>query len=527
MMKEQNAAAIRKQMMVLRNMILRIIKKVVGTVKNVYINRSAKHVSLSVAELFFHHNGLQGFLRYDMIVRLLAVECYFGKNDYGFDFYKRMQVGRTGKEWAEKAVGIFKELIRSFEINGYDSKSEILLDKNLHLIDGSHRMALAMYNHIDRINAKVVVQEMDVFYSIEWFYVHGFTKEECKILHDKYKELYAYYLQPFVCTLWHPAYKYFDEITDKLRVFGKVTEIQDYSFSLWDYQFYTRGVYSVDDIEKWKIEKKIGYMTNQASDEYKIRMVVLELEVPDFRLKATNHNTLSKQCETIKKTIRGYYKDKVDNYFHDIIIHIGDNFYQNRHIYRLFTMPNINVKKMLEHINDCNYVITKSQADYMPKDFPVHYLLGKDIDIICADSIEYNKIKTVMLQDAEQYKAYYRVRTVVKKNKNGEEYRTLLRFEQEDHLVFQFDIACRTGRAVAPEFATQLCTNRNFVNGYYIPSPANEVLVRMSELHDYPNKQHHKDYIKIHVSDIDNVMCDAMLRFNWRKVLSSDNIALS
>ena len=183
----------------------RIINRFKRFFKEKYVTYNSKHISVPVSEMFFQHNGQQDFLRYDMIVRLLAVECYFGKNDYGLDFYKRMQIGRTGKEWAEKAVSIFENLIRSFDKNGYDESSEILLDKNLHLIDGSHRMALAMYYNIPTIRAKVINVQQDVFYSIEWFGVNGFSVEECRILKDKYKELHAKYMQPFVCTLWHPA----------------------------------------------------------------------------------------------------------------------------------------------------------------------------------------------------------------------------------------------------------------------------------------------------------------------------------
>lgn len=524
MMKNINEVALRKKMQ--KNILTRLVGRFTDACKrrvvSLYTRLTAKHVSLPVGELFFQHNGQQDFLRYDMIVRLLAVECYFGKNDYGFDFYKRMQIGRTGKDWAEKAVDIFKDLIKSFEDKGYDTKSEILLDRNLHLIDGSHRIALAMYNHIDKINAKVVNQDMDVFYSIEWFYVNGFTKEECDILRSKYRELHAYYQQLFVCTLWHPARNCFDEITEKLKVFGNVVDVKDYSFNLWDYRFFTRGVYAVDDIEKWKIEKKIDYMVSCPSEEYKIRVVTLQLETPDFRLKATNNNTLSKRCETIKKVIRSYYKDKVENYFHDIIIHIGDNFYQNRHIYRLFAMPSIDVRGMLEHINGCNYVVTKSQSDYMPIDFPIRYPLGKDIDIICSDEVQYNKVKGILVHDAEKYKSSYRVRVVEKKDKDSFEYRTLLRIEQEDHLVFQFDIQCRTGSEVTPSFVNLLCKERVMVNGYYIPSPAYEIMIRICELHEYPHKSQHKAYISSHLSDINQALCDELLRFDWRNALSKE-----
>lgn len=501
------------------NLLSRVVNKVKYKGKAVYLDKTAKHVSLPVSELFFQHNGQQDFLRYDMIVRLLAVECYYGQNDYGFDFYQRMQHGRMGKDWADKAVGVFRDLIKSYDKNGYDPHSEILLDSNLHLIDGSHRMAMAMYHSIPTINAKIIDQQVDVFYGIEWFGVNGFSEDECRILKAKYWELHERLMQPFICTLWHPAAPFFEEITEKLKLFGEVVEVKDCQLSEWDYRFYTRGIYAVDDIAKWKIEKKIsGMMANNTSNTYRMRMVALRLESPDFRLKATNNRTLSKKCEVIKKVICTYYKERIDNYMHDIILHIGDNFFQNHHIHRLFTMPGIDVQGILQHIHPCNYVVTKTQADYMPKDFPLHYPLGKDIDIICADKAEYAKVKSLLLRDVEPYRTAYRVRAVEKVDGNGEEFRTLLRLELEDHLVFQFDIACRTGRAVAPSFATDMCAHRMERNGFFIPSPHFEVMVRLSELHDHPRKVQHAKYITEHEEDIDEDLCNKYLKFDWKAV---------
>jgi hypothetical protein len=488
-----------------------------------YLNHTAKHVSLPVSELFFQHNGEHDFQRYDMIVRLLAVENYFGKNDFGFDFYKRMQEGRKGKAWAESAIGIFRQLIKSYEENGYDTHSEILLDQDLHLIDGSHRMAMAMYYQQAEISVKIIQKRQDIFYGIEWFVVNGFLPDECQLLRDKYRELHDYYVQPFVCTLWHPVAAYFDEITEKLKTFGKVTEVNDYSLPALDYKFYTRGIYAVDDIAKWKIEKKLEYMMTEKSDRYSLRTVMLEIESPDFRLKATNHKTLSKRCELIKKLVRTYYKTRVNNYFHDIVLHIGDNFYQNRYIANLFQLPAIDVKGVLEHINEYDYVITKSQADYMPSDFPIHYPLGKDIDIICANKSQYELVKQCVLADAERYKSSYTVRTVVKVDEKGQEYRILIRLEQEGLLAFLFDIQCRTGNYVAPSFEQAMCAERRWGNGYYTPSPAFELLVRLGEIHEYPQKPQHKAYLKAHIEDLDETLCDQYLLFDWHKIVSEEN----
>ena len=46
---------------------------------------------------------------------------------------------------------------------------------------------------------------------------------------------------------------------------------------------------------------------------------------PNFRCK-NNGKIISKEVEQLKFYVRERYKHKVENYFHDIIIHIGDNF---------------------------------------------------------------------------------------------------------------------------------------------------------------------------------------------------------
>ena len=56
-----------------------------------------------------------------------------------------------------------------------------------------------------------------------------------------------------------------------------------------------------------------------------IRIIKIEILEPNFRHKDNNH-LISKVVEELKEEIRTKYKSKVDNYFYDIIIHIGDNY---------------------------------------------------------------------------------------------------------------------------------------------------------------------------------------------------------
>lgn len=499
-----------------------LTKKIIKKLRHYYRKIHTKHVVLDVGELFFQNNRGGRFLRYDMILRLISVEKYYKDPHYDFNLYYRMQDARMGKGWADKSVDVFKKLIESYKNNGYDENSEITLDKNLNLIDGSHRMALAFFHGCKTISAKVLPEIYDIYYQIEWFRINDFSEDECAMLKGKYIELYSLYEKPFVCTLWHPAKSYWDNITENLKLFGDIIEMKDFCFTPNEYKFYTYGIYHVDDIEKWKIDKKLSVMHVDDTDKLYLRMVALNINDPNFRLKAKTNKTLSRKGELIKGLIRNAYKGKIHNYFHDVIIHIGDNFYQNDYIYKLLSTPAIDVSSILDEISPYKYVITKFNVDYMPSDFPQKYPLGKDIDIICSDRDNYIAIKQTIEKASVKYKDSYSIRSVTKTNNSDGEYRTLIRFELEHYLVLQFDIAYRTGKT-KHGFESAMVSDRVANKNFYTTSPSFEILIRLCEIHDYPHKKHHLDYINKHKEDIKPDLCDKYLNFNWRKIISNED----
>lgn len=484
------------------------------------IEQETKHLTLSVAELFMQENTAEGFNRYDMIVRLLAIECEKGLNDYGWDLYRKMQESRMGSDNLENRVSRFKKLISSYDNGGYDTSSEIELDSDLHLIDGSHRMAMALYHNLPTINVKVRPYKYDCFYGIEFFKINGFSKEECNIIQNRYKDVLETGInQAFICTLWHPIRNYFDEITKHLELFGKVLKVKDFVLSEHNYRYYTKSIYHVDDISDWKVEKKIEYMIAEKSQYYQLRMIAIELTNPDFRLKDATNGTLSRRCEFIKQLMRNAYKKKIENYFHDIIMHIGDNFYQNEFLYHLMSMSSIDMKTILSDIRQYNYVLTKTDVEYMPSDFPEHYPLGKDIDIVCADKYEYDKVLSSVKRDIERYGDTYNLRFVEKKDEKGTVYRVLLRLELKNMLVFQFDITYRIG-SLPDDFSADLCSGKTEMNGYYVPELSRELIVRIYEIIDHPEKSHHIRYVKDHFSDLDKVLNNKYLTDDAKNLIA-------
>lgn len=158
-------------------------------IRNAYYKITVKHMTYDVEEIFIQQNLLSGYNRLDTVVRYLAIEEYYGKNNYGFNLYKKMQGKRINEEYVKGSVERFRALIESWDKKGYNSSSEITLDNNNFLIDGSHRLALALYHRISNISCKVYKKNTVIEYGISWFVQNGFTVEEMKIIQDKCDEL--------------------------------------------------------------------------------------------------------------------------------------------------------------------------------------------------------------------------------------------------------------------------------------------------------------------------------------------------
>jgi len=275
------------------------------------------------------------FNRYDIVVRYLAIEEYFGKNDFGFDLYKKMQekrgyLQRTDHKVVDNSLKKFISLIKNIDKNGFDECSLMSVDKNQTLIDGSHRVATALYFDIKLLPLKLNRYKCDTIYGLEWFENKDFSSDEMSLIEQKRKEIFYKKGIYFQIILWSPVQKYFDEIESNIEEKYNVLNSYDISFddksSFKDFVF---GVYESDDIDDWKIEKKLTGFNNF---NLNIRVIEVEITNPRFRRKGLNNHDISQEVEAIKKEYRTKYKNKVDNYFYDIIMHVGDNYHHTREI---------------------------------------------------------------------------------------------------------------------------------------------------------------------------------------------------
>ena len=129
-----------------------------------------KTIRINTNELMLCQYKMGIFNRYDIVVRLLAIEEYYRKNNYGFSLYEKMQSERAeNASYGKISLQRFIKLIESYEENGYKKDSELIINEGLHLFDGSHRLALAIYFGITRLTVRIVKREDEVFDGKEWF----------------------------------------------------------------------------------------------------------------------------------------------------------------------------------------------------------------------------------------------------------------------------------------------------------------------------------------------------------------------
>ncbi len=153
------------------------------------------------ADIFFLQVKDGSFTRPDMIIRHLAIDNYYGNNDFGFELYRKLQDARVKKGYAAEAVKKFYALIDSYEKNGYDESSYIIADKNLKLRDGSHRMAMALYLNLSQITVAVYNSTTALVLDYNWLLQHGFSADEVELLRRTADTLREQLNAPLKCIL--------------------------------------------------------------------------------------------------------------------------------------------------------------------------------------------------------------------------------------------------------------------------------------------------------------------------------------
>lgn len=300
----------------------------------IFEGKECIYTSLRATDLFLAQYVNNEFNAVDIAVKYLAIENYYGKNNFGLELYRKLQLKRIQEDWNER----FINLIKSFEA-GINMESWLQVDLNYSIHDGAHRLALALYHGYENVPVNIFNVEVSRrYYGFKWFYENGFTEEEIFLISEKLNELLDKCRKHYYCILWPPARLQYSSITNVLGQVEKGVQIVEHftkDFSRQELRNFIYEVYETDDILPYKLDLKYEHiMKSMDSDNYKDRyyticVIKVKIDNPDFRLKPFSGLPQSKTTMRIKKQIRDMFKDKVTDYYYDIIMHLTDNQIQN------------------------------------------------------------------------------------------------------------------------------------------------------------------------------------------------------
>lgn len=127
-------------------------KKILWPILHLYDITFKKEMICSVADLMLLRDGEIYNRQFYVAARLLDAKLYYEKGDKTLPFQVAVSYNyRPASYDRDKRTREYIELMDSVKKNGYDINSHLIIDKELYLINGTHRIALALYNNIPEI----------------------------------------------------------------------------------------------------------------------------------------------------------------------------------------------------------------------------------------------------------------------------------------------------------------------------------------------------------------------------------------
>ena len=93
--------------------------------------------------------------RYGLAVRWAAIDDYYGKCPGGLDLYKKAMAMHGSMDTIKARTDRFLNLIQDWGSIGYDDRWQIAIDRNYEIIDGEHRVALALYHGQPQMRCRI------------------------------------------------------------------------------------------------------------------------------------------------------------------------------------------------------------------------------------------------------------------------------------------------------------------------------------------------------------------------------------
>ena len=123
--------------------------------------------------------------------------------------------------------------------------------------------------------------------------------------------------------LWNSVQEYKDMAIDDIQKYGSLIGTFDMPLEE-NYEAFVRDIYSQDEIESWKVDKKVETMFN-SSDVRTVTVVFIEVDLTDQFYHGGKKRMVYINLENLKTGIRDKYGKMIKDYFFDNVFHMTDD----------------------------------------------------------------------------------------------------------------------------------------------------------------------------------------------------------
>lgn len=259
-----------------------------------------------------------------------------------------------------------------------------------------------------------------------------------------------------------------------------------------------RALYYADAMDEEGIKRKLQYIDDSVSGtmrEYPVCIFYLEVSNPAIIRNEGNDSARSQQIANIKKVIRSRFKNRVNHYMYDNIMHISDNYIQSMFCDTILNFDKDMTELFVALKNQYKYAIVKYEGR-QSVDFPKSFYYYTDLDIIVQSKdvrVVGDFIENGLLRKFGR--AFdNRVEVVRRKNEDEQiEIMVLIRGWR----CFMIHIQTLSHFNITENFIQECMENRTLTSNQlaYILLPQYDMLIRASELVHSNRKTWHRDFI--------------------------------
>lgn len=222
----------------------KVLKNIWAVVLKIYDRLTSKVVEVSIGDIILSH-PYPDFISFVFASRHLDASHYLSGEDRSFKYMhaisSKFQSDKYSKEKGEKK---FIDLMESFSKRGYDPSSLLVMDKDLNLDNGTHRLALCLLNGIYNVKVMIVKRKAVVKKSVDLYYNVGVESGLLLDISNEYSRIYNQLVDSghaFICRIEGDVKNISEDIKKDLAILSGCTNVklfQDtdnqikYSFSI-------------------------------------------------------------------------------------------------------------------------------------------------------------------------------------------------------------------------------------------------------------------------------------------------------